>query len=788
MRKLSFVILTYAINVFVFIQVAYAQDIQSIRKVENVLKLKAIPFELSDVKLLDSPFKKAMELDAEYLLLLEPDRLLSWFRKEAELESKGEVYGGWEQMQLAGHSLGHYLSACAMMYASTADERFCERVNYIVDELEVCQSKNGTGYVAAIPGGEKMFAEVAKGDIRSAGFNLNGIWSPWYTIHKLFAGLLDAQHYCGNEKALEIAVKFADWAIATTKNLSEEQFQKMLVCEFGGMNESMAELYARTGNENYLELSKRFYHNAVLDPLANHEDKLDGLHSNTNIPKLIGLTRQYELTLEEKYKTAAEFFWNTMTHHHSYVIGGNSMNEYLSQPDKLNDRLGNNTCETCNTYNMLRLTRELFTWNASPEYADYYERALYNHIFSSQNPESGMFSYFVPLRPGAYKNYSDQFNSFWCCVGTGMENHSKYGESIYFNDDKGVWVNLFIPSELNWKEKGIKIKQETLFPAGDNINFTINVNEPTRFNFRIRYPSWAEKEIIMAVNGELQPINTQPGSYIEINRTWNNGDKIEAIIPLSLLLESMPDNLNRVAVCCGPVVLAGELGEINDEVAKEKTFVPVFITEGKKVDDWIKPVDGKALTFQTIGVGKPRDIFLHPFYEFYNKRYSVYWDLFTEEQWQARLDEIKVEQERIKELELLTIDFAQPGDSLSENSHNVKGEKSETGEEEWGRKLRFAYDGGWFSYEIKVLNDKPNTLVCTYWGSDNRRRNFDILIDDVKIASQILDNNKPNEYFDVYYSISEELTKGKEKVTVKFAAQPQNTAGNVFGVRIINAR
>lgn len=764
-----------------------AQDLNSVRKVENIYKLKALPFELKDVSLLDSPFKKAMELDARYLLLLEPDRLLCWFRKEAGLEPKAEVYGGWEKDELAGHTLGHYLSACSMMYAASDDSSFLNRVNYVVDELELCQSKNGTGYVAAIPFGEKMFAEIASGDIRSAGFDLNGLWSPWYTIHKLFAGLLDAQHYCANQKALKIAEKFADWAIKTTNNLDDEQFQKMLVCEFGGMNESLAELYSRTGNKDYLTLSKRFYHDAVLDPLVRHQDELDGLHSNTNIPKVIGLARQYELTLDYKYKTASTFFWNAMTRHHSYVIGGNSLNEYLSQPDKLNDKLGNNTCETCNTYNMLKLTRKLFCWSANAAYADYYEKALYNHILASQNPVSGMFCYFVPLRPGAYKSFSDEFNSFWCCVGSGMENHSKYGEGIYFHDDNSLWVNLFIPSELNWIEKGVKIKQETLFPGDDKIEFSISTAAPVDFILRLRYPSWAVSGITVLVNGELAEFDSRPGSYVEIDRTWKNGDKINLKIPLSLRIESMPDNPDRIAICYGPVVLAGELGIIEDESAKEKTFVPVLMTKGKKVSDWIKQVEGKPVTFQTMNTGMPRDVILYPFYMMHDKRYSVYWDLFTDEQWQARLDEIEKEKERIKELELKTIDFVQPGDSISENSHNLKGEKTEIGEEEWGRKLRMAYDGGWFEYEMKVSPGKTNILVCTYWGSDSRRRNFDILVDEIKIASQTLENNKPNEYFDVYYKIPDDLINGKETVVVKFAALPKNTAGSLFGIRIIKS-
>ena len=423
------------------------------------IRREAHPFRLEDVRLLDGPFKAAMTRDAEYLLRLEPDRLLSGFRKEAGLTPKAKAYGGWESMTIAGHSLGHYLSAVALMFASTGDTRFRDRVNYILAELDACQRTNGNGYVAAIPNGKKIFQEVSAGDIRPQPFDLNGGWVPWYTLHKLFAGLLDAHQYLQSTKALDIAAKLGDWADTTLAKLTEEQFQRMLDTEHGGMNEVLAELYARTGNKKYLQLSRRFHHKVVLEPLTRQEDRLQGLHANTQIPKLIGLARRYELTSDEADKTAAEFFWQRVVHHHSYVNGGHSDGERFGPPDKLNNRLSQNTAETCNTYNMLKLTRHLFEWHASASYADYYERALYNHILASQNPDDGMVCYYVPLRAGSRKVYSKPFDSFWCCVGTGMENHAKYGEAIYFHGNNALWVNLLFPSELNWRENGWALKQ-----------------------------------------------------------------------------------------------------------------------------------------------------------------------------------------------------------------------------------------------------------------------------------------------------------------------------------------
>ncbi|HET8783815.1 MAG TPA: glycoside hydrolase family 127 protein, partial [Pyrinomonadaceae bacterium] len=516
-------------------------------------------FRLEDVRLLDGPFKHAMARDAEYLLHLEPDRLLSGFRKEAGLTPKAEVYGGWESMTIAGHSLGHYLSACALMFASTGDARFRERVNYIVGELETCQRANGNGYVAAIPNGKKIFQEVSTGDIRVKPFDLNGGWVPWYTLHKLFAGLLDVHRYVHNAKALTIAVNLADWADLTLAKLTEEQFQRMLDCEHGGMNEVLAELYARTGNEKYIRLSRRFHHKAVLEPLARREDRLQGLHANTQIPKLIGLARRYELTADATDKAAALFFWQRVVHRHSYVNGGNSDGERFGPPDKLSDRLSENMSETCNTYNMLKLTMHLFEWHPSAEYADYYERALYNHILASQNPDDGMVCYYVPLKTGSRKVYSKPFDDFWCCVGTGMENHAKYGEAIYFHDTDGVWVNLFIPSELTWREKGFTLRQETRYPEADKVSFAIKSRRPVNLALRLRYPAWADNGVMVKINGRPQTVDQNAGSFVEIRRLWKNGDRIELTIPMSLRLEMMPDNPRRVAVLYGPTVLAGEL-------------------------------------------------------------------------------------------------------------------------------------------------------------------------------------------------------------------------------------
>lgn len=748
------------------------------------MSARASGFPLEDVRLLDGPFRRAMEANSAYLLRLEPDRLLSWFRKEAGLPPKGEVYGGWESQGIAGHSLGHYLSALSMTYASTGDARFRERVVYIVDELDACQRANGDGYVAGLPNGKRVFREVSAGDIRSKGFDLNGSWVPWYTLHKQFAGLLDAHRYTGNAKALAVARSLAGWAINITSKLDDQQWQRMLACEHGGMNEVLAELYARTGEKKYLDLSRRFHHRAVLDPLAAREDRLQGIHANTQIPKLIGLARRYEITGDAADRAPAEFFWDRVVHHHTYVIGGNSDGEYFGPPGRLSTRLGQNTCETCNTYNMLKLTRHLFQWNPSGEFAGYYERALFNHILASQRPEDGMFCYYATLRPGAHRSYSDPFNSFWCCVGSGMENHSKYADSIYFHDSEGLWVNLYIASELQWKSKKVTLRQETGFPESDTSTFTIASPGRARFTLRLRHPAWAYDGIRIKVNGRPFRVASSPGGYAGITREWRRGDRVEVQMPMSLHMEPTLDNPQKSAVMYGPLVLAGDLGPAGDPAAKSPDYVPVLITGGKGLNEWLKPVAGKPLAFQLSGVGRPRDVTLLPFNALHHSRYNVYWDLFTPEQWEARQQEYRVEQERQKRLEAATVDFVQPGEMQPERDHDMQGEHTGAGEFN-GRKWRHATDGGWFSFEMKITPGKPVRLAATYWGGDSGTRTFDVLVNGRKIATQQLRGLKPGAFTDVMYDVPESLTGGRESITVRLQAHPGQTAGGLFGLRVV---
>ncbi|HLX96775.1 MAG TPA: beta-L-arabinofuranosidase domain-containing protein, partial [Verrucomicrobiae bacterium] len=618
--------------------------------VKMAVDLPAQEFAPQDVRLLDGPFKDAMERDAHYLLGLEPDRLLSGFRTEAGLPPKAGKYGGWESQGIAGHTLGHYLSACARMYQDTGNPEFLNRVSYVVDQLAECQKANGNGYVAAIPNGKAIFAEVARGEIRSQDFNLDGAWVPWYTIHKEFAGLIDAYRFCGDAKALAVATNFADWVSATTQNLTDTQWQKMLVCEQGGMNEAMANLYALTGNTNYLNLAEKFYHRAVMDPLARGDDLLDGLHSNMQIPKTIGAARLYELTGQPRYADIAKFFWDRVALHRSYVIGGNGDSEHFFPVSNFARHLDAATCETCCTYNMLKLTLHLFEWSPSAAEMDFYERALYNDILASQDPDTGMFVYLMSLQPGGFKTYSTPQDSFWCCVGSGMENHSRYGQAIYLRGDDSLYVNLFIASELSWPDKGLVVRQETKFPDQDTTRVTFQCRQPVKLALKIRWPSWAET-LSVRVNGWKQKISGTPGSYVTIDRVWSEGDHVEVRLPMKLHLEPLPGTKDMVAVLYGPIVLAGELGTNGmpaDPYAQDQTKfvrwpavpVPVWVADESSLLKHIRPT-GQPLTFRTKNLGHPDDVTLVPFYRVTHQRYTVYWHVLSPSAWRLQEAEIK---------------------------------------------------------------------------------------------------------------------------------------------------
>jgi len=750
-------------------------------KVQSVIQVKAYAFPLSDVKLLQSPFSKAMQMDSAYLILLSPDRLLYRFYKNAGLPVKDSVYGGWESEGLSGHTLGHYLSAASMMYVSSGNIEFKKRVDYIVAELERCQLARKTGYIGAIPNEDSIFGKVAKGEIKSSGFDLNGGWSPWYTVHKVMAGLCDAYLYCNSKKALKLVTAMADWTYNTVNHLPDSTRLKMLNCEYGGMNDVLANIYALTGNKKYLNLSYKFYDEFVMGKLAQRIDPMPGKHSNTNVPKAIGSARQYELTGNKNDQTIASFFWETMVHNHSYVIGGNSNYEYCGEAGKLNERLSDNTCETCNTYNMLKLTRHLFAWQPSSTLMDYYERALYNHILASQNPENGMMTYFVPLRMGTKKQFSDTFNTFTCCVGSGIENHSKYAEQIYSYDGKNVlFVNLFIPSVVNWKGKKVTITQTNYIPENKQVKLIVNCATQTFFTVKIRKPAWCNSNPVIKVNNGSVITKTDADGYLTVTRVWKNADIVTVDFDINLYTDAMPDNPNRIAFKYGPLVLAGLLGK---EKPDPVIGVPVLLTGNRNVSDWIQ-TSSNSLQFEMNGVGKPFDVKLIPFYQAYDQYYSVYWDYFTPADWEKLQADYEAEKKRVQQIETRTIDNFRIGEMQPERDHHLKASERSYVSDAMDRLGREARRDNYFEFDMKVDASLKSSLLLTYIGDDKDRK-FDILVDAVKIATEEWKGGKTGKFYDVEYKIPAELISNKTKITVRIEANYGKTAGRVFAVRII---
>ncbi len=748
---------------------------------------QAEPFPLEAVRLKPSAFLDAVNANLNYLHKLEPDRLLHNFRKHAKLKPKGEVYGGWEGDTIAGHTLGHYLTACALIYAQTGDNESKKRVDYIVKELTECQTAAGDGYVAGftrkkgdtVEDGRVVFEELAKGEIRSAGFDLNGCWVPFYNWHKLFSGLFEAQTHCGNQEAIKVAVNLAGFIDRVFAKLDDDQLQKVLNCEHGGINESFAELFARTNDQRWLALAERIRHRRTLDPMFAGEDKLSNLHANTQIPKVIGLARLFELTKKPEYAAAARFFWQTVTTKYSYVIGGNADREYFQAPNSISKHITEQTCESCNTYNMLKLTRHLFGWNPQAAYFDYYERAHFNHILAHQNPRTGMFAYMIPLMSGRAREFSTEFNDFWCCVGSGIESHSKHGESIYWHNENHLIVNLFIPSTLDWSAKGAKFDLTTGYPKSEEIKFSVaQINKPSEFSVSLRIPTWCENATLK-INGKPTKIINQNG-YATVKRKWKKSDNLTLILPMKPRLEATPDDEKVVALLNGPLVLAADLG------AADKPFeglAPALV--GTDLIAALMPVATEPGTFRTKGTGRPTDLAFKPFYSQWERRTSVYFQRFTDSQWARQQIVFAAEQERLKELQKRTVDVMHLGEMQPERDHALVSKISYPVAYR-GRNGRDARTGGYFEFSMKVA-DEPLILRATYWGAE-RKRTFYILIDGKRIAAETLDAEKPGEFIDRDYPIPAELIKGKTAVVVRFEPEPGQTAGPVFGCRIFRVK
>lgn len=605
-------------------------------KVETSAPMSVESFDLKDIHLLPSRFRENMMRDSAWMVSMDVNRLLHSFRTTAGVFAGREggymtvkKLGGWESLdsEVRGHTTGHLLSAYGLMYAATGSEIFKLKGDSLVNGLAEVQKALGNGYLSAFP--EELINRNLRG---------TSVWAPWYTLHKLFSGLVDQYLYAGNAKALEVVSDMGNWAYNKLKPQSEETRRKMIRNEFGGVNESFYNLYALTGDDRYKWLAEYFYHNDVIDPLKEQNDDLGTKHTNTFIPKVIAEARNYELTKNEESRKLTDFFWHTMIEHHTFAPGCSSQKEHFFDTKQFSKFLNGYTGETCCTYNMLKLSRHLFCWTGDAAIADYYERALYNHILGQQDPETGMVCYFLPLLNGAHKVYSTKENSFWCCVGSGFESHAKYGEAIYYHNDKGIYVNLFIPSVVNWKEKGFKLKQETAFPSAETTVLTVETEQPVQTTVYLRYPSWSGKVSVL-VNGKQKSVKQKPGSYIALTRLWKSGDRIEVTYPMQVYLETTPDNPRKGALLYGPLVLAAERGTagmqapapfsnpaLYNDYYTYDYHIPADLKTSLQID--MKHPEralrrvGEELRFTT----EQGDV-IRPLYEMHRQRYVVYWDL-----------------------------------------------------------------------------------------------------------------------------------------------------------------
>ena len=760
-------------------------------------------FPLQQVSLLPGPFLHAQELNLHYVLEHDVDRFVAPYRREAGLPARAEPYPNWESTGLDGHSAGHYLTALAQHAVVSHSEEAAERLAYMVSELKACQEAIGTGYIGGVPGGVEVWEELKAGRLDVDNFSLNGKWVPWYNLHKTFAGLRDAWELTDNEEARLVLERMGEWCLGVLEPLTDEQVQSMLRCEHGGMNEVLADLYVITGDERYLEAAGRFSDRAILRPLLVREDHLDGLHANTQIPKVIGFARIGELEGNDDWAEAAEYFWERVVHHRSISIGGNSVREHFHSADDFSSMIRSREGpETCNTYNMMRLSERLFRREPVAQYADYYERALFNHILSSQHPGHGGFVYFTSMRPRHYRVYSQPETCFWCCVGSGMENHGKYGQFIYAHQGDTLFVNLFMASTLNWEKKGLKLRQETDFPLEEGTTLVLNLERPHAFTLAIRQPFWvAAGELTVKVNGETAAVGQLPSSYVRLKRTWHPGDRIEVSLPMRARLERLPDGSDYASIDYGPLVLGARINEgdtpglIADDARMGHIApgaylrldeAPMLVGNAPEIEEAIHPVPGKPLHFTASMAIRPdhyQSLELEPFYQIHDTRYMVYWQTVPTEAYEevvARLAE--KERERLA-LEARTLDLVHPGEQQTEVEHAFAAEGPQQGAH-LGRTWRAAKS--WFEYRLDSGGRRAEFLRVTLYAAD-RGKQFDVMVNGRNIATLQLTGGDPDQFVDREIELPAEIAEASEggPLTVRFVARENSTAGPIYGLRLL---
>jgi len=773
---------------------------------------------LRKVRITGGPLLRAQQADSKYLLELEPDRMLAFYRTHAGLAAKATPYGGWDGpgRNLTGHVAGHYLSAVSLMFAATGDVRFKDRGAYIVRELAEVQAQQGDGYLSALEGGREAFAALSRGEIRSAAFDLNGLWSPWYTLHKTFAGLRDAYRHTGNRTALDVEARFAGWAARVLAPLDDTQLAKMLNTEHGGMNEVLADLYVDTGDARWLILSRRFEHHAFTDALARGQDNLPGKHVNCQIPKLIGSAARYEYTGDAADLMTSSFFWDRVAQHHSYATGGQGLDEYFGFPDQLSRRVDGRAAESCCVYNMLKLTRRLFSFRPDAFYADYHERMLFNHALASFDPESVRMSYMVPVGRAEQQEYQRMFEDFTCCMGTGMENHALHGEGIYYESPDTVWLNLFVPSTAEL-QNGVQIATETDFPDGERATIRFSARAARSFALAVRRPGWAGDGFAISVNGErlaVPPIASlraggaggrdlglddgmlPPSSFVTIQRAWKAGDVVDLTIPKTLRLEPTPDDRTVAAILWGPLVLAGDLGPRNERSERAtREAGPALVAGNRDVNEWVRPSGARPGDFRVVAVARELsstrdaagDLPLTPFYRTHGRTYCVYHDVLTEPEFDSAVAARAAEAARAKRLESATVAFIRPGVPADEQTYNYRSDPAERPVTHTGERTGRGGAGS-FSFDLPVEANVAESLVVTYHNDLGLPvlANFDVQVDGALLA-RYAPNRSATEFWEAIYALPPSTLAGKSKITVRFAAATGSRIAPVYGIRIVRA-
>lgn len=759
-------------------------------------------FNLEDVRLLESDFLKAQQTDINYMMEMDMDRLLAPYMLEAGLPWDAERYTNWENTGLDGHIGGHYLSALSMMYASTGRVDLKERLDYMVEKLSQAQQAHGDGYLAGVPNGKKIWTEIKNGNINAESFSLNNHWVPLYNIHKIFAGLADAHIDGGSEEAKVVLDKLGKWFLDIIADLSEDQLQKMLVSEHGGFNEIFAIMYEIYDDKAYLDAAKKMSHQEILQPLENSQDKLNGYHANTQIPKVIGYQKIGLIEEKEDWKSASVFFWDKVVNERSVSIGGNSVREHFHPKDDFSEMLSSNQGpETCNTYNMLKLTELLFQDNPEARYADYYERALYNHILSSQHPDGG-FVYFTPMRPNHYRVYSQPHKGFWCCVGSGLENHSKYGKFIYAYDEETLYVNLFIPSVLTWDGKGIELTQTTNFPFEEKTTLTLAMEKETNLELKIRKPQWiiSLEKIQVNVNGEKVESIIED-DYITLKRSWKDGDKITVDLPMALHKEYLPDQSGWASILYGPIVLAAadrdvelldgiwaddsRMGHVASGEMKPLNTADIYLASADDIKELKKNPDG-TLTFNfsdQISSIKNEAIYLEPFYKIHEARYQLYFPVVdNKEAISSRRASLSQKDEVFRKLASRTVDEIALGEQQPESDHFYRSGKTKYGNID-GFFWRSPED--WMTYQLRNKDKNAEELQLTFIPEEANTK-VEVYINDNLLVEEELSKTVDKAPFTKTYPLTQEI-KDSELLEIKFKVVENTSAPKINHIRLLKS-